>query len=101
MTWLQRRDFALDRNQNSTKPPTSALCTNYTRALTFESLCQAVIYALKPGVTSVGRPDAKTPQTIKLIGLNMSQEHVVITNTDGVVAIKCTFATVLCFSHSL
>ena len=48
----------------------------------------AIIYALKPGVTTVGRPDAKEPQTIKLIGLNMSQEHVVITNTGGVVSIK-------------
>ncbi|KAJ1488926.1 hypothetical protein T484DRAFT_1782033 [Baffinella frigidus] len=31
----------------------------------------SIIYALKPGRTTVGKPDAGTPQNIKLIGLNM------------------------------
>jgi hypothetical protein len=85
----------LAANKQQYKATNISVIHELYRPLTFESLCQAIIYALKPGVTSVGRPDAKRPQTIKLIGLNMSQEHVVITNTDGVVAIKCTFATVL------
>jgi len=32
----------------------------------------AIIYALRPGRTTVGKPDAPAPQTIKLVGLNMS-----------------------------
>jgi len=50
----------------------------------------AIIYALKPGTTTVGRPDAEVPQAIKLVGLNMSKEHCVITNdmATGVVSIS-------------
>ena len=49
----------------------------------------AIIYALKSGATTVGRPDALVPQAIKLVGLSMSQEHCVITNDTaaGVVSI--------------
>jgi hypothetical protein len=32
----------------------------------------AIIYALRPGRTTVGKPDAPAPQAIKLVGLNMS-----------------------------
>lgn len=39
----------------------------------------AIIYALKEGNTTVGRPDAAVPQGIKLVGLNMSKEHGIIT----------------------
>jgi kinesin family protein 1 len=47
----------------------------------------AIIYALKPGMTTVGRPDAPQPQNIKLLGLNMSREHCVIRNDAGMVSI--------------
>ena len=49
----------------------------------------AIIYALKPGATTVGKPDAPVPQAIRLVGLNMSQEHCVINNdaAAGVVSI--------------
>jgi kinesin family protein 1 len=47
----------------------------------------AIIYALKQGDTTVGRPDAPTPQTIKLVGLNMSKHHAVITNAHGSLSI--------------
>lgn len=42
----------------------------------------SIIYALRPGTTTVGRPDASEAQTIKLIGLNMSKEHCVMVS-DG------------------
>eukprot|EP00283_Hemiselmis_rufescens_P018878 CAMPEP_0173463114 /NCGR_PEP_ID=MMETSP1357-20121228/67805_1 /TAXON_ID=77926 /ORGANISM="Hemiselmis rufescens, Strain PCC563" /LENGTH=199 /DNA_ID=CAMNT_0014430905 /DNA_START=44 /DNA_END=639 /DNA_ORIENTATION=- len=35
----------------------------------------AIIYALKEGPTTVGRPDSEEPQGIKLVGLNMSKQH--------------------------
>lgn len=47
----------------------------------------AVIYALRGGTTTVGRPDADVPQTIKFVGLNMSKEHCRIINEGGAVSI--------------
>ncbi|EKX44741.1 hypothetical protein GUITHDRAFT_109518 [Guillardia theta CCMP2712] len=47
----------------------------------------AVIYALRGGTTTVGRPDADVPQTIKFVGLNMSKEHCRIINDGGAVSI--------------
>jgi len=45
-----------------------------------ESRSGAIIYALKPGATTVGRPDAPVAQNIKLLGLNMAPQHCVIHN---------------------
>eukprot|EP00960_Hanusia_phi_P010928 320805-Hanusia_phi.AAC.3 len=47
----------------------------------------AVIFALRAGTTTVGRPDAEVPQTIKFVGLNMSKEHCRIINDGGEVSI--------------
>ena len=48
----------------------------------------AIIYALKEGETSVGRPDAEVAQGIKLVGLNMSREHAVLSVKQRIVTIS-------------
>lgn len=48
----------------------------------------AIIFTLKEGTTTVGRPDASTPQNVKLVGLNMLKEHCLLVNTGRVVTVQ-------------
>lgn len=56
----------------------------------------AIIYALKEGVTTVGRPDAEVAQGIKLVGLNMSKEHAVLSVKERIVTI-CKVGNARCW----
>jgi len=51
-------------------------------------LSECVMYVFKKGVTRIGRKNTEVPQDVNLSGLNIVQEHALVTNADGKVTIE-------------
>ena len=46
-------------------------------------MSECLIYYIKEGVTRTGRPEAPTPQDIRLSGAHIAEEHCIFENENG------------------